>query len=118
MLAQWISWAARKDFEQARREPLLTLGSAPLDVPGFRDVVLGQLGEHRLRAALTTDVAGEHAHARALDADTKGPLRDIHCRVGTVIFFESSGAQLSRIAPFPRAPLRPGRARDGHHLGG
>ena len=30
MLAQWISLAAREHFEKARREPLITLGSAPL----------------------------------------------------------------------------------------
>jgi hypothetical protein len=31
---------------------------------------------------------GEQAHCKALDADTKGPLRDIHRRVGTAILFE------------------------------
>src|SRR5439155_1604450 len=41
---------------------------------------------------------GERAHARALDADAGGDLRDIHRRVGTVIFFESSGGQRDRIA--------------------
>jgi len=52
MLAQWISWAYRTGFAEARREPLITLGSAPLDVPEFRSVVLGQLGESRLVAAI------------------------------------------------------------------
>jgi hypothetical protein len=70
---------------------LITLGSAPLSEPGFRSVVLGQLGESRLVAAIDTDIAGEQAHSKALDADTKGPLRDIHRRVGTAILFESSG---------------------------
>ena len=46
MLAQWISWASREQFRQARSEPLITLGSAPLHVPEFRAVVLGQLGKH------------------------------------------------------------------------
>src|SRR5207302_2815688 len=50
MLAQWISWAYRESHQKARREPLLTLGSAPLDVPGFRGIVLAQLGEPRLVA--------------------------------------------------------------------
>ena len=45
MLAQWISWAFREGFTTARTEPLITLGSAPLEVPEFRSVVLGQLGE-------------------------------------------------------------------------
>ena len=101
MLAQWISIAAQESFRKARMEPLITLGSAPLAEPGFRSVVLGQLGESRLVAAIDTDIAGEQAHARALDADTKGPLRDIHRRVGTAILFESSGGQTEKVAHLP-----------------
>lgn len=98
MLAQWIALASRDGFVKARTEPLITLGSAPLAEPGFRSVVLGQLGESRLVAAIDTDLAGAQAHSRALDADTKGPLRDIHRRVGTAILFESSGGQTDRVA--------------------
>ncbi len=101
MLAQWISIAAQESFRQARTEPLITLGSAPLADPGFRSVVLGQLGESRLVAAIDTDIAGEQAHSKALDADTKGPLRDIHRRVGTAILFESSGGQTDKVAHLP-----------------
>ncbi len=101
MLAQWISLAAQDGFRKARTEPLITLGSAPLGEPGFRSVVLGQLGESRLVAAIDTDVAGEQAHSKALDADTKGPLRDIHRRVGTAILFESSGGQTDKVAHLP-----------------
>ncbi|RMD96169.1 MAG: DUF499 domain-containing protein, partial [Deltaproteobacteria bacterium] len=101
MLAQWISWAHKDAFTKARREPLITLGSAPLDVPEFRSVVLGQLGEPRLLPAIEADIAGAHAHARALDADTKGALRDIHRRVGSAILFESSGGQVDKVAHLP-----------------
>ena len=101
MLAQWISIAAQESFRKARTEPLITLGSAPLGEPGFRSVVLGQLGESRLVAAIETDIAGGQAHSRALDADTKGPLRDIHWRVGTAILFESSGGQTDKVAHLP-----------------
>ena len=101
MLAQWISWASREQFRQARNEPLITLGSAPLHVPEFRAVVLGQLGEQRLDAAIEADLSGEAAHSRALDADTKGALRDIHRRVGTAILFESSGGQVDKVAHLP-----------------
>jgi len=89
-LAQWISWAFREGYTNARREPLITLGSAPLEIMEFRSVVLGQVGESRLVAAPEADISGSHSHARAMDADTKGPLKDIHRRVGTVILFESS----------------------------
>ncbi|MBI4730026.1 MAG: DUF499 domain-containing protein [Acidobacteria bacterium] len=101
MLAQWISIAAQDAFRKARTEPLITLGSAPLAEPGFRSVVLGQLGESRLVAAIDTDIAGEQAHSKALDADTKGPLRDIHRRVGGAILFESSGGQTDKVAHLP-----------------
>lgn len=101
MLAQWISLAAQEAFRKARNEPLITLGSALLGEPGFRSVVLGQLGESRLVAAIDADIAGEQSHARALDADTKGPLRDIHRRVGTAILFESSGGQTDKVAHLP-----------------
>ena len=101
MLAQWVSQAARDQFEKARHEPLITLGSAPLDARVFRAVVLGQLGEARLDAAIEADLAGPTAHARALDVDTKGALRDLHRRVGTAILFESSGGQVDKVAHLP-----------------
>ena len=101
MLAQWISWAAREQFRKARPEPLITLGSAPLDVPEFRAVVLGQLGEPRLDVAIESDLAGPMAHAKALDLDAQSVLRDIHRRVGTAILFESSGGQVDKVAHLP-----------------
>ena len=64
MLAQWISKAVEDGYTRARREPLITLGSAPLGVPEFRSVVLVQLGESRLLATIDTDIAGERSHAR------------------------------------------------------
>ena len=101
MLAQWISWAAREQFRKARTEPLITLGSAPLDVPEFRAVVLGQMGESRLDVAIDADLAGPMAHARALDADATGALRDVHRRVGAAVLFESSGGQVDKVAHLP-----------------
>ena len=101
MLAQWISWAAREQFTRARTEPLITLGSAPLDVSEFRAVVLGQLGESRLDVAIDADLAGPMAHTRSLDTDATGALRDIHRRVGTAILFESSGGQVDKVAHLP-----------------
>ncbi len=101
MFAQWISLAFSEGYQRARREPLITLGSAPMDVPAFRGVVLSQLGEPRLVPAIDADISGPQSHARAFDADTKGPLRDIHCRVATTILFESSGGQVEKLAHLP-----------------
>ena len=101
MLAQWISVAGREHFQKARREPLITLGSAPLHVPEFRAAILGQLGEARLEAAIDADLAGATARVKGPDADTRGPHRDIHRRVGTAILFESSGGQVDKVAHLP-----------------
>ena len=101
MLAQWIAWASREQFKQARNEPLITLGSAPLHLPTFRAELLGQLGEQRLDAAITADIAGDMDHAQSLDADATGPLRGIHRRVGATILFESSGGQVDKVANLP-----------------
>ena len=67
----------------------------------FRSIILGQLGEPKLIAAIDTDISGEQSHARALDADTKGPLRNIHRRTATAILFESSGGQKDKMAHLP-----------------
>jgi hypothetical protein len=101
MLAQWISWAYRDGYKRARREPVITLGSAPLEVAEFRATVLGQLGEMRLESAITTDIAGDLARARALDADAKGALKEIHRRAGSTILFESSGGMVDKYAHLP-----------------
>ncbi len=105
MLAQWIAWAVKDGYKQARREPLITLGSAPLDVPAFRSVVFGQLTAGNvgteIATAIDTDVSGSNSHARALDANTSGALQDIHRRVGAAIFFESSGGQVDKVAHLP-----------------
>lgn len=101
MLAQWISYAYRTGYTEARRETLITLGSAPLEATEFRGVVLGQLGEMRLQAAIDADLAGKQSHANALDADAKDDLKYIHRKVGTAIFFESSGGQSDKTAHLP-----------------
>lgn len=101
MLAQWISFAYKTGYSDARKETLITLGSAPLEAKDFKAVVLGQLGEQRLQAAIDADLSGTQSHAKALDADAKDELKYIHQKVGTAIFFESSGGQSNKTAHLP-----------------
>lgn len=101
MMAQWVSLAFREGYSLARREALITIGSAPLADRSFRSAVLGQLGESRLVGAIEADIAGANSHAEALDADAKDALRDIHRRVATVVLFESSGGQGDKSAHLP-----------------
>ncbi|MBI4536775.1 MAG: ATP-binding protein [candidate division NC10 bacterium] len=108
MLAQWISWAYRDGYKRARREPLITLGSAPLEAADFRATILGQLGETRLESAITSDIAGDLARTKALDADAKGALKEIHRGVGATILFESSGGMVDKYAHLPELRFAPG----------
>ncbi|MDR2730237.1 MAG: DUF499 domain-containing protein [Treponema sp.] len=101
MFAQWISQVFHNDHLKAQQNPLITLGSVPLEIPEFRSVILGQLGEVKLQAAIDADISGAQSHAKALDADTKDSLQDIHRRVGTAILFESSGGQIDKVAHLP-----------------
>jgi hypothetical protein len=100
MLAQWLS-RLYAGHHTLQKDPLITLGSAPLDDRGFRATVLGQLGEPRLAAAIDADVTAATSHARALDADTKGLLKDLHCRVGIAMLFECAGGQTGNAAHLP-----------------
>ena len=101
MLALWLSRVYPRELQHNSRNKLITLGSAPLDDPDFRAVVLRQVGEPKLSAAIDADIAGTHSHAAALDADTKGALRGIHKNVGSAIFFECSGGQTDKAAHLP-----------------
>ena len=109
MLAQWISWAYRTGFREARREPLITLGSAPLEVPEFRSVVLGQLGESRLVAAIDSDIAGSQSHARAL-MRIPAVRRVTFTAGGHSHLFESLGGQVDRWPICPNCALLWGAA--------
>jgi hypothetical protein len=96
LLALWIAHAYREGYRTRRPEPLLTLGSAPWEVPTFRSAVFEQLGEDRLEAAVTTDIAGDlGSHAVRLDAAAPEPIRSrgLHRQVATAVFFESHGGQ-------------------------
>jgi hypothetical protein len=108
MLAQWISWAARSQFEKARREALITLGSAPLEVQAFRSVVLGQLGESRLGP---DQLARPRPGRRHEGAAAGHPPPGRHGHLLRVV-----GRADQPYRPPARAALRPGRAGHGHHV--
>ena len=104
MLALWISNAARVDYQAAHKDPLITLGTAPLGDPLFRQAVFGQLGDGKLEGVVTTDIAGKNdAHALRLDKEANDAIRKarLHQKVATVIFFESNGGQAKAEATLP-----------------
>lgn len=111
LLALWVSRAYADGYKGAQKDPLISLGTAPLDDSLFRAAVFEQLGEQRLEAAVTTDVAGsEHAHAVRLDAEAVPDVKKarLHRKVATVVFFESNGGQHRGEATLPEVRLAVG----------
>ena len=108
LLALWVSHAYAEGFKGAHKDPLITLGTVPLDNPTFRAAVFEQLGESRLEGAVTTDIAGrEYAHALRLDKKATAELKKarLHRKVATAIFFESNGGQQRGEATLPEVRL-------------
>ncbi|GAB4455869.1 MAG: DUF499 domain-containing protein [Anaerolineae bacterium] len=109
MLAQWVAHAYNSGFQGAFRDPLISLGTAPLEDPFFRAAVFGQLGEDRLEGPVTTDICGrKESHALRLDADaTDNTIKKarLHRKVATTIFFESNGGQYAQGVTVPEIRL-------------
>ncbi len=99
LLALWVARAYQEGYKGAHRDPLIGLGTAPLDDTLFRAAVFEQLGESRLEAVVTTDVCGKaESHATRLDSEATEVLRKarLHRKVATAIFFESNGGTATR----------------------
>ena len=108
LLALWVSHAYVEGFKGAHKDPLITLGTVPLNNPTLRAAVFEQLGESRLEGAVTTDIAGkEHAHAMRLDKEATAEVKKarLHRKVATAIFFESNGGQQRGEATLPEVRL-------------
>lgn len=110
LLALWVSRVYQEAFQEGRRDPLIMLGSAPLEDRDFRAAVFEQLGEERLEAAIQADIASEEAHAVRLDAEAVEGIRKarLHRKVAATIFFESSGGQARNEATLPEVRLAVG----------
>ena len=59
MLALWVSQAYQQGFKGGHKDPLIGLGTAPLEDSMFRSAVFEQLGETKLEGAVTTDICGK-----------------------------------------------------------
>ncbi len=110
LLALWVSRAYQEGYQGAHKDPLIGLGTAPLDDPVFRAAVFEQLGEQGLEAAVTTDICGRaDSHATRLDKEAVETIRKmrLHRKVATTIFFESNGGmtQANAVATLPEMRL-------------
>lgn len=95
MLALWVARAYAEGFARNLPDPLITLGSAPLEDPLVRSEVFEELGEPRLEAAVAADVAGETANAVRLDEEAADTIKRsrLHRKAASAVFFESTGGQ-------------------------
>ncbi len=111
LLALWVSQVWRRAYSEGAKEPLITLGSAPLEDPLFRAATFEQLGEGRLEAAVLSDIADQQAHAVRLDQEAGGSVKRLrlHQQVAASVFFESSGGQVRNEATLPEVRLAVGR---------
>ena len=108
LLALWVSHAFQDGFKGDHRDPLIGLGTAPLDDSQFRAAMFEQLGEHRLEAAVTTDICGKKdSHAIRLDNEAVDAIKKsrLHRKVATTIFFESNGGMARAEATSPEIRL-------------
>lgn len=104
LLALWVARAYQNGFKGAHKDPLIGLGTAPLDDTMFRAAVFEQLGETKLEGAVTTDIMGKRdSHAARLDAEATDTIKAsrLHQKVATSIFFESNGGQAKADATQP-----------------
>jgi len=108
LLALWVANAYQAGFKGAHKDPLIGMGTAPLDDPMFRSAIFEQLGGAKLEGAVTTDVCGKKdSHALRLDKEAIEPIRKarLHQKVATTIFFESNGGQAKAEATLPEIRL-------------
>jgi hypothetical protein len=111
LLALWVSKAYSEGFKGAHRDPLIGLGTAPLDDPFFRTAAFEQLGEAKLEGAVTTDICGKRdSHADRLDREATEDIKKarLHQKVATTVFFESNGGQMRADATVPEIRLAVG----------
>lgn len=112
LLALWVAKSYSDGYKKSTKDLLITLGTAPLEDANFRAAVFEQLGENRLEAAVTTDIAGKaeswstKLDNEAIDAIKKSRL---HKKCATTIFFESNGGQSAQgLATIPEIKLSVG----------
>ncbi len=111
LLALWVAHAYQDEHRKAMREPLITLGSAPLENPYFRSAMFEQLGSNELEIPVTTDIAGKKdAHALRLDREAPEAIKkaNLHRKVAATIFFESNGGMSQSKAEAALPEIRTG----------
>ena len=109
LLALWVSCAYQEGYKGAHKDPMIGLGTAPLDNALFRIAAFEQLGgEAVLESVVTTDICGkQESFSTQLDKEATDTIKKarLHRKVATSIFFESNGGVLRVEATIPEVRL-------------
>ena len=109
LLALWVSRAYHEGYKGAHNDPMIGLGTAPLDDPLFRVATFEQLGgEAVLESVVTTDICGkQESFSTQLDKESIDTIKKVrlHRKVATTVFFESNGGVLRVEATIPEIRL-------------
>ncbi len=108
LLAFWVSQVYSESYKHAHKDPLISVGTAPMEDPLFRSILFEQLGEDKLDIAVTTDIAGKkESFAVRLDQEAVDALKKarLHRNVACSIFFESNGGMAKGEATQPEIRL-------------
>ena len=108
LLALWVSQAYSQGFKGAHADPLIGLGTAPIEDPYFRAAMFEQLGNNDLEGPVTTDIAGKkEAHAIRLNREAASEIKKkrLHQKMATVVLFESNGGTTRAEATLPEIRL-------------
>lgn len=112
LLALWVAKSYSDGYKKITKDSLITLGTAPLEDTNFRAAVFEQLGENKLEAAVTSDIAGkDESWATKLDTEAIDAVKKsrLHKKCATTIFFESNGGQTALgLATVPEIKLAVG----------
>src|SRR6185437_15504071 len=69
LLALWVAHSFQAEHQKTLKEPLITLGLAPLENPIFRSALFEQLGSSELEIPVTTDITGKTSESHSLRLD-------------------------------------------------
>ena len=107
LLALWVAHNFQEEHRKTLREPLITLGLAPLEDPMFRAALFEQLGASELEIPVTADIAGKTgaSHSLRLDRESTDEIKkaQLHRKVATTIFLNRTAGK-AKPRPRPRCP--------------
>jgi predicted AAA+ superfamily ATPase len=110
LLAQWVAHNCQPENYAFSEEPLITLGLAPFDNQWFRSALFAQMGNDRLNVPILTDIWRRDGttHSGQLDKEASTAIKkaQLHRKVASTIFFESTGGMSKQKAEATLSEIR------------